>query len=222
MIPSLSVVINTCAISHQELPLSSGRQAYSDRAWLLANVILPVYTRWLGRLFVEVVVVGEYVPAPDITYVPCPSVHKSCVDALAQRQAGYEALKNHAVEWILFQHDDHLFDPNNELLGKQAADVLSPSRWTHGRTTIKPERLNDGSFPWNRPRGKPYELGYVNGHGCLMRPSVLRNGFRWTDVAPVHTWDVEATKLLERLGVKVSYIPELKLWDMERGATPWA
>ena len=206
---SIACVINTNALAVESGRLSSGRVPYADRAWLMRNVILPCYTSWNAGMFEEIVVVGEYEPGPGYTYVEFPSVYHNCADALLKRQAGFECLKL-AHEWVVFQHDDHLYDPVNAVFAHEAASVLSPSRWTRARATTG-EALNDGSA-----------AGHLNGHVCLMRPSVLSvGGFNWAQLPPVFTWDVEATARLRNIGQSLRYAPELKSWDMERGATPW-
>ena len=186
--------------------MSSGGVAHGHRAWLLRNLILPTY-RWAG-LFSELIVVGEWEPGPGYTYLPFASVYRNCADALLKRQAGYDALKSKDADWVLFQHDDHLYDPTNDFPVLDA-HVLAPSRWTHGRSSVG-EPLNDGSA-----------YGYVNGHACLMRPEAFDLGFRWDTIAPVFTWDIEMTKRLADLQLDWQYTPHLRVWDVEEGASPW-
>lgn len=205
---SIGCVINTsCLADGANTHQSSGGLGvpYARRAWLLRSVILPLY-RW-ANLFSEIVVVGEFEAGEGYTYIPAPSIHHNCADALWKRQLGFQSLQHPTVEWVLFQHDDHLYDPLNGYPAKVAAEVLSPSRWTHARGPA--EALNDG-----------HHDGYVNGHACLMRPSVLRE-FNWSQIPPVHTWDLEVTARLSNLGVKWDYAPELHIWDMEEGGVPW-
>ena len=210
---SIACVIGTAALAeHASRTLSSGGQPYSNRAWLLRNVILPWYVS--AGTFSEIVVVGEFEPGPGYTHIPFNSVYKNCADALVKRQAGWDALKHKNVEWILFQHDDHLYDPSNPYPAHDAAGVLSPSRFTRARCT-QGEALNDGSGVG------PNALVHVNGHVCLMRHSVLENGFAWTQSPPLFTWDVEVTHLLRQRNVPIRYAPELVTWDMEAGAEPW-
>lgn len=233
---SLAVVINTaCLAPHAGDTLSSGRQPYADRAWLMRNILLPAYTKWFPDLFGEIVVVGEYEEGDGYTYVPCRSVYRNCADALLQRQMGFDAIKgNHS--WVLFQHDDHMWDPANVIDPRTNAYVLSLSRWT--RALGWPLQLNDGSATVDRQivvngtrtvvptparEGEPNygSFYHVNGHSCLMKPHVFRGGFKWTDSPPVFTWDIEITRRLAALGVSMRYAPELVTWDLERGATPW-
>jgi len=205
---SVACVIATSALApHASVVRSSGGVPYSQRAWLLRNLILPTY-RWSG-IFSEVVVVGEWEPSPGCTVVPFDSVYRNCADALLKRQAGFDALKRKDVEWVLFQHDDHVYDPTNAYpVGD--CDVIAPGRYTHARNAMG-EPLNDGSA-----------YGYVNGHACLMRPDCfLKHGFRWDTIAPVFEWDMEMTKRLDALQLTWLYEPGLKTWDVEIGAQPW-
>lgn len=213
---SLSVVIATsCLAPDAERNISSGGKGrpHAERAWLLRNVILPCYTRWFPERFREIIVVGEYEEGEGYTYLPFPSVYRNCADALLKRQAGFDALIHKSVEWVLFQHDDHLWDPQN-LIPNTGAYVLSPSRWTRARGEA--EQLNDGMNLAYSPSDR-----YVNGHACLMKPHVFREGFKWTDAPPVFTWDISITARLQDLGIPIAYAPEVRTWDMERGAEPW-
>ena len=203
----LACIVATSALApHAGTTMSSGGVPHGHRAWLLRNLILPTY-RWAG-LFSEIIVVGEWEPGPGYTYLPFASVYRNCADALLKRQAGYDALKGKDVDWVLFQHDDHLYDPTNDFPVIDA-HVLAPSRWTHGRSSVG-EQLNDGSA-----------YGYVNGHACLMRPEAFDLGFRWDTIAPVFTWDIEMTKRLADLQLDWQYAPHLRVWDVEEGASPW-
>lgn len=217
---SLTVVVNTCCRGPAGRLYSSGKQPYMERLWLLRNVTIPLYTKWMPELFRQVIVVGEFEEGEGYTYVHCPSTYKSCVDALAQRDAGFDAVENTAVQWILFHHDDHVWDPTNQLLLPETADVLSPSRWTHGRSLEK-ERLNDGTYHAGRTSQDVLGLGYLNGHACLMRPHVFRHGFRWSKAEKIFQWDTSVTQVLQRQETRIRYAPELKVWDMERNACPW-
>lgn len=186
----------------------------------MRNLILPLYCRWRPDLFKEIIVVGEYEEGEGYTYVPCPSVFRNCGDALLQRQMGFDALKyKRDTDWILFQHDDHLWCPDNQLDNHEQRhfDVLSVSRWTRENPEYYGGRLPDGAFP-----NKPPILQYVNGHACLMRPNVfLMKQFKWTDAPPIFTWDVKVTQRLEKVGAKIRYTPEYRVWDCERNAKPW-
>lgn len=204
---SIAAVIGTSALAdNAPTQMSSGGVPYGQRAWLLRNLILPTY-RWAG-IFSEVIVVGEWEPGPGYTYVPFASVYRNCADALLKRQAGYDALGRKDVEWVLFQHDDHLYDPTNHYPVADA-HVLSPSRWTHARSSIG-ERLNDGA-----------DYGYINGHASLWRPECFDLGFRWDALPPVFTWDIESTRRVGELQLDWQYAPNLKTWDAEEGSEPW-
>lgn len=174
-------------------------------------VLIPLYVQ--SGVFKEIIVVGEFEEGEGYTYLPFPSAYRNCADALPKRQAGFDALKNKSVSWVLFQHDDHLWDFTNQIDMREEAYVLSPSRWTRART-IHGERLADGTFPRQT-------MEYVNGHACLMKPHVFRDGFNWAKVPPVFTWDIEQSNILRRLNVPMRYAPELKVWDAERGSEPW-
>lgn len=209
---SIGIVINTCCLEPGAGErLSSGRRPYAERAWLLRNVILPYYTDIED---VQVVVSGSFESGEGYRYVKWPSVYRNCVDALTQRQLGLDALSDD-VDWVVFQHDDHLLERRALLALPSApsvydADVLCPSRWTRARGQV--EQLNDG---------RPYAPdGHINGHCVAMRPWVARR-VPWVSVPPVFTWDIEYTKLLRAGGVAIQYAPELRCFDMEMGAEPW-
>jgi hypothetical protein len=201
-------VINTIALAKDADRISSGGRPYSERAWLLRNVILPWYHD-LG-IFDEIVVVGEYEKGPYHRYVPCAPVYHTVADALIQRDMGFAAGKRDPNDWVLFQHDDHMFDGDNPLLGllDPVYGVLAPSRWTRQRTP-EGEPINDGS-----------QDGYIMGHAVLMRNRVAER-VPWTKAAPVFTWDMEYTKALCTEGIAWRYAPEYKVWDMEQGANLW-
>ena len=203
----LSVVINTSALAADAATnLSSGNVPHAQRAWLLRNVILPRYIE--SGIFSEIMVVGEFEPGLGYGYVPFDSVYHNCADALLKRQAGYEWLKNRNVGWVLFQHDDHMYDVGlNTYPAIEAADVLSPSRWTRARG-VTGEALNDGTTT------------HINGHACLYRFNVAKE-VPWTSAPPVFTWDCEITQRLLAAGKLIRYAPSLKVWDMEFGAQPW-
>jgi len=204
-----SVVINTIALAPDADRVSSGGRPYAERAWLLRNVILPWYASL--KVFDRVIVAGEWEEGPHHTYVPCPQVRHDVSDALAARDAGVAALADGADEdWVLFQHDDHLWSPANpdprDLPADQA--VISPSRLCRSRNPLG-EALNDG-----------HEGGYINGHAVLMRLGAVRK-VPWVTAAPVFTWDKEYTRALRAAGYAPAYTRDLVVWDMERDAQPW-
>lgn len=210
---AVSTIINTCCLEvGAEQRLSSGRQPYAARAWLLRNVLLPYYADIDD---VQVIVVGSFEPGAGYTYVESPSVYKNCADALVQRQLAMNYVLSDA-EWVVFQHDDHLLE--RAALGAlpyaakvYSGEVLSPSRWTRARGG-RPEQLNDGA---------PYRSdGHINGHCVVMKPEVARR-VPWTSVPPVFTWDMEYTEALRAAGFTIRYTPELRCFDLEMGAEPW-
>jgi len=205
---SIACIIATSALAADAtVNRSFGGVPYANRAWLLRNVILPCYVEW-SDLFSEIIVVGEWEFFPGTTWLDFPSIYGNASDALVKRQAGYDALQRKDVEWVLFQHDDHLYAPDNPY-PMADADVLAPSRFTRARSGVG-EQLNDGST-----------YGYVNGHGCLMRPSCFTRGFSWAGIPPTRVWDVAMTERLTGLGLTWAPAPQLKLYDMEAGASPW-
>lgn len=215
----ISVVIATSALAQgADTQPSSAGVPYGERAWLLRSIILPAYTRYFAERFREIVVVGEWEPGEGYTYVPFPSVYRNCADALLKRQVGYDSLRKQ-TSWVLFQHDDHLWDPTNLVDPREPNYVLSPSRWVRHPML---QAQNDGflrSFAddgWRSLKLASPDESYVNGHVCLMKPHIFRDGFKWTDAPPTFTWDVSVTARLRELNVPIRYAPELRTWDMER------
>ena len=143
----ISLVINSCALGDQaKSVLSSGKQPHEQRAFALRNFLLPAAIA--DRAITEVIVVGEWEPGDGYTYIEAPSQHFSCVDALHQRQVGFEKSRG---DWIVFQHDDHfLKNPvvdyddetalDKELWPGQKADILIPARYTRLRN-VNGEKL---------------------------------------------------------------------------------
>jgi len=206
---SLTCIINSIALAPDARRVSSGNRPYGERAWLLRNVILPWYRSLC--VFDDIVVVGEFEEGPGYRYVPCPQVYHNVGDALIQRTVGLGATTGIDGDWVLFQHDDHLWSPENPVPRAQGGfdNVLSPARLTRARCALG-EPLNDG-----------HQDGYVNGHACLMRRWVAHK-VPWSSVAPIFTWDIEYTKALATAGIAWRYAPEYAVWDLELGATPWA
>ena len=206
---SLSVIINTIALADDANRISSGGRPYSDRAWLLRNVILPWYDS-MG-IFDQVIVVGEFEDGPFHDYVPFPQQSHTVADALLMRDAGTKALRCNDRGWVLYQHDDHLWDPRNQdEIFLPSADVLAPARRTRARGGQYAEEINDG-----------HEDGYINGHGLLMRRCVAER-VPWASVEPVHTWDIEYTKALKDAGIEWCYAPEYAMLDIEPFADPFS
>ena len=214
----ISLVINTCAGGPKAADtLSSGRQPHAHRSFALRNFILPAALA--DPTFDEVIVVGEWEPGNGYVYIEVPSVHFSCVDALAQRQAGFERSRGVI---IFFQHDDHMLarmpfwdEAKNTIIpwAKEPQDVVVPSRYTRLRN-VNGERLQNG---------KPQlglEIGYISGHCAIYRREVLEK-CPWGNVDEVHTWDVAHTAQIRAAGFKIEWSDALRVYDCEAGATPW-
>jgi predicted O-methyltransferase YrrM len=202
-------VINTIALAKDADRISSGGRPYSERAWLLRNVILPWYHSL--KVFDEIVVVGEFEEGPFHTYVPCPQANHTESDPLLMRDRGYAATSGDPNDWVLFQHDDHLWDPRNFPPGESRAArdyVLSPARRSRGRQALG-EPLNDGNGE------------YINGHALLMRRMVAEL-CPWSEAPPVHAWDKGYTQVLTNHGVPWRYAPEYVVLDIEPFAESWS
>ena len=229
---SISLVINTCAGGPKAAEtLSSGRQSHMQRSFALRNFILPAALA--DPTFSEVIVVGEWEPGDDYIYIESPSEHFSCVDALAQRQAGFERSTG---DWIVFQHDDHLLDnpivDYDEVTAlhkvdriKQKFDVLVPARYTRLRN-VNGERLRNGECTKHEKLGcfRCFDerecKSYISGHCAVYRREVLEK-CPWGDVEKVHTWDCVHTKQIRGAGFVIEWSSALKVWDVEAGSRPW-
>ncbi len=215
---TISLVVNTCAGGPKAAEtLSSGRQSHMQRAFALRNFILPAALA--DPTFSEVIVVGEWEPGDDYIYIESPSEHFSCVDALAQRQAGFERSTG---DWIVFQHDDHMFVNSEDGIFTEA-DVLVPSRYTRLRN-VNGERLFNGA-PITGPGDassavNPFSKGYISGHCAIYRREVLEK-CPWSNVAEQFTWDIRHTGQIRAAGFKIEWSSALKAWDVENGSRPW-
>ena len=197
------MVINTCATGPKAAEtLSSGKQPHAQRAFVLRNFILPAALA--DPTFLEVIVVGEWEPGNGYIYIEVPSVHFSCVDALAQRQAGFERSTG---DWVVFQHDDHLFE-NSEDMTFTDADVIVPSRYTRLRD-VNGERLNNGK-----------EQGYIAGHLAIYRREVIET-CPWSEVPKHFSWDMEHTEQIRAAGFNIEWNEALRVYDCEAGSHPW-
>lgn len=212
----ISLVINTCALQNTMYNISSGGVPYNNRAFALRNFILPQYLA--DPCLDEVIVVGSWEEGEGYKYVHCPSTYYSCVDALEQRQKGFEASSGDVV---IFQHDDHVLQRNvwmEDLIGPfdDQADVLSPSRYTRLRHS-NGERLNAGEPGYNEfvPPG-----GHLNGHCSIFRREVIQE-CPWTDCQKVFTWDVSMTQNVVMKGFKIVWTDAIRCWDVELGSEPW-
>ena len=228
---SISLVINSCAGGPKAAEtLSSGKQPHAQRAFVLRNFILPAALA--DPTFSEIIVVGEWEPGNGYIYIEVPSVHFSCVDALAQRQAGFERSKG---DWVVFQHDDHMLDPlpllsigGNTYTWKENSiifdeDVLIPSRYTRLRD-VNGERLYSGA-PVTAPGDassaiNPFSKGYISGHCAIYRREVLEK-CPWGNVAEQFTWDVRHTGQIRAAGFSIEWSNALRCYDVEAGSHPW-
>jgi hypothetical protein len=226
----ISLVINTCAGGAKAAEtLSSGRQPHAQRAYALRNFILPAALA--DPTFDEVIVVGEWEPGSGYVYIEVPSVHFSCADALAQRQAGFERSTG---DWVVFQHDDHMLV--NELFGHDdfgdvcsdiinatfhhaPYDILVPSRYTRLRD-VNGERLYNGETSSDR-HVVVMGPGYISGHCAIYRREVLE-ACPWGNVDTVHTWDIAHTKQIRAAGFKIEWSNALRCYDIEAEGRPWA
>lgn len=213
---TISLVIVTAALADAATtPLSSGKQAHGDRAYLLRNVILPQAIA--SGEFAEILVVGEFEAGEGYRWLDVPSVeHSSIHDGLRKRHLGTLAATG---DWIAIQNDDHVFDPQamaraRNYMSYTLSDVVSPARWTRLRHADG-ERLNGGE-----PGGRWAGAGHINGHGCVFRRAVL-DECPWDTLPKVFSYDMAMTKRITDAGFHVVWAEDVRLWDIEQGATPW-
>lgn len=229
---SLSVIIDTAA-GITENTISSGKVPYRDRAYALRSWVLPLYIQ--NPYIDQLIVVGVWEEGDGYEYVHCPaSKHGNGVDALVQRQAGFERATG---DVLVFQHDDHFLDmyTHHRETGKAGPSwflpvinqgtpemslflerekqhvgwqVLSPSRYTRLRN-VSGERLNDGSRD-----------GYINGHCAIYRREVIER-CPWNGLPEKFIWDVLHTQQIREAGFKIEWTDAIKVWDIEAGARPW-
>ena len=201
----LSICINTCALaSHaQEVTGSHTSTPHAMRAWALRNFILPALID--SPHVDEVIVAGEWEEGEGYTYVSSPSVFRSCVDALAQRQAAFEASHGDVVGFV---HDDHMLHTETLWSMKnvwrfQPADVLVPYRFA--RTSRGIVQLNNGM------QEPPL---YVGGHAAFYSRDILLAA-PWGDVPKVHVWDTAHTKMLNAANARIREVGVV--YDVEAG-----
>ena len=233
----ISLVINTCANGPKAAKtLSSGKQPHAQRAFALRNFILPAAIA--DPAFSEVIVVGEWEPGNGYIYIEVPSERFSCVDALAQRQAGFERATG---DWIVFQHDDHLLENDlwngdpyefsskliDSLSGIQT-DVLVPARYTRLRN-VNGEKLFSGEAKYGTDsiedcEGQswpvPLARGYISGHCAIYRREVLER-CPWSSVRKTFTWDTVHTAQIREAGFSINWSDVLRCYDVEAGSHPW-
>lgn len=206
---SVSVVVNTAALGPRADHVlgSDGRQrvTHAMRTYALRNFVLPTYVA--DKNIREVIVVGEWEPGPGYTYIHVPSVHFSSVDALHQRQVGFEASTG---DWIIHSHDDHILDPEWASGLDTRADVLIPQRWTRLRCA-EGERLNNGDAS-TEP--------YISGHCTIYKRAVLEQ-CPWAAVPAVRVWDIGHTRQIRTVGFNVARSDTMRAWDCEFGSEPW-
>jgi len=219
----ISLVINSCALGEQSRSvLSSGKQPHEQRAFALRNFILPAALA--DPTFSEVIVVGEWEPGNGYTYIEVPSEHFSCVDALQQRQVGFERSRG---DWVVFQHDDHIIqtpehdcddflgdDDLEDICYDSDNDILVPARYTRLRN-VNGEKLHNGE----PLRGNLVE-GYISGHCAIYRREVLER-CPWAEVPKQHTWDVAHTAQIRAAGFSIGWSDAMRCYDIEAGAQPW-
>ena len=226
----ISLCINTCALGEKSRSvLSSGKQPHEQRAFSLRNFVLPAAIA--DPTFDEIIVVGEWEPGDGYTYIEVPSEHFSCVDALQQRQVGFERSRGGI---IFFQHDDHMLErmpfwdetENAIILWiREPHDVVVPSRYTRLRN-VNGEKLYNG-WPWDVEAKDLFGddvrseySGYISGHLAIYRRDVLE-ACPWGDVPKQHTWDVAHTAQIRAAGFTIEWSEALRCYDIEAGSTPW-
>lgn len=178
------------------------------RIYALRNWLLPTYAA--DKNIAELIVVGEWEPGDGYTYIKCPSVHFSSVDALLQRQKGFEASTGDVV---IHSHDDHILAPNWANCLDSRADILVPKRYTRLRHPFG-EILNNGEPTMEDHRG------YVSGHLAVYKREVLER-CPWNKVPAIRTWDQQHTRQIEEAGYKILRSQTLKAFDVEFGSRPW-
>ena len=198
----LSVVVNTCALGPRAHAVtgSTTPSPHAWRAYALQHFILPAYAAHAD----EVIVVGEWREGEGYIYVSAPSVYFSAVDALHQRQAGFEMASG---DVIIHVHDDHFLDPSalSEILPTAAwrADVLVPTRYRQELHAAK-----------QHPTGMEDTPPYVGGHCAIYKREVLER-CPWNEVPKAHVWDTLHTKMMRDAGFRLKEAPEMCVWDVE-------
>lgn len=223
----ISLIINTNCLGESAQGLSSGKQPYANRAYLLRNFIIPQAVA--NPVITEVIVAGEFEEGNDYEYVPYKGIYNNCADALLQRQVGFEASNGDTSigDIVIFQHDDHLLDFDAITLSLML-DVVSPARYTRLRNSAG-ERLNGGEpRPCPDPKncrehlGIPPcgSIGYISGHCAIYRRKVIEV-CPWSNVSPTFAWDGSHTKQIREAGFLIDWSTENKCWDIEYGSEPW-
>lgn len=207
---SLAICINTACMESSGAKNSQGTVAHERRAYALRHFIIPAY---LASPFVhEVIVTGSFVPGDGYLYLNVPSRAFNCTDALAQRQAAFDASTS---DVLVFQHDDHLLEVRDIARLEhmiRSADVIVPARYTRERVQAG-ERLNNGE-------PSAASTGYISGHAAIFKRAVL-DVCPWQAVPRVHTWDNELTQQVMAAGFRVTFDASVAVYDVEFGGRPW-
>ena len=207
-IPSLSVCVNTCALGPRAVDTISTTRAapYAARRYALGNFVLPALIH--DPFIMEVIVVGEWTPGDGYTYVPCASRYFSSDDAVAQRQAAFEASRG---EFVLFMHDDHILHPKaaREIVSGAMCDVdvmVLPrfARGMHGDVA--------------KPNGGDATPPYLSGHAACYRREILER-VPWKSVPAIREWDQAQTMLMRGIGARLAWPKDApRCYDVEIGA----
>ena len=212
----------------------------AKRRALVADVILPA-VRHVG--FDEIVIVGDFWQGPGYRWLDVPTITGTTVDALVKRDAAALATTSDAIAYFC---DDH--QPDYDFAEQYRAvyahlddwDVLVPRRWTmrdsgdgHGHRLMVP--LNMGAEPGLPSVAKPHEAvqaaatiwaagmpqaGYCAGHGGIFRRRVLQR-FPWVTMPHNRLWDLYASQIHQREGLRYRWTDDLTIFDVEPGAEPW-
>lgn len=192
----ISVIVNTACLGDPTTRNSQQIGLHATRAYALKHWIIPSYLA--DPHISELIVVGEFEAGDGYRYIWMPSIHKSCVDALSQRQAGFDAASG---DWLVFQHDDHTLAPGWQNGLDVRADVLNPTRWRAGA------RLNNGEADFN-------PAPYISGHCAVYKRRVLET-CPWGSVPPQHTWDQAHTAQIRTADFSISWTDAMRVRDVE-------
>lgn len=177
----ISVIINTCAAGPKatEVTGSNTTTPHCSRAYALANFIIPIYIH--DPNIHEVIVVGEWVDGEGYSYINVPSEFFGAEDALAQRQAGFEAATG---DILIFQHDDHIMHPRmTEHLMTEGmdCDVMIPNRRKRYLNSDVP--INNGRFD-----------RYIGGHCAVFTREAITFA-PWGSIPKKFEWDALHTEM---------------------------
>ena len=207
-IPSLSVCVNTCALGPRAADTQSATLAatYAARRYPLGNFILPTLIH--DPYISEVIVVGEWCEGEGYTYVPCASRYFSSDDAVAQRQAAFEASSG---EFILFQHDDHILHP-------RAAREIVTGAMNDIDVMVLPRFARSMNGDIAKPNGGDATPPYLSGHAAVYRRKILER-VPWSAVPAIREWDQAQTMLMRGAGARLAWPKDgARVYDVEIGA----